>query len=180
MTSLEVFGRINSRFQTALLFHKENSELFSFLGLEGFHALHEHQYFDEAKNARSVKFYVIENHNRIIFDSNPQPVDQFPKTWAGLTRGSIKIDERAVQTKQSFDNYYTWEHDTLLFLQEQAKALADIGEIADYKFVISLLVDVQEELANVNQMILELEFCNYDPTHIIEMQSEYAQKYGAE
>lgn len=171
MTPLEVFEKINARFQTAILFHKESSDLFLFLGLKGFHKLHEKQYKDESKQSRNIKKFVIENHNHMIIDEAPQPIIAFPVDWLEKTRGSIPQDERIAQVKISFENYYKWETETRKAYLACAKELLGAGQLNDYEVVMNLVKDVQKEIVNINEILLKLEFTNYDATSILDMQT---------
>lgn len=182
MEPLEILTNINSRYQTAIAFHKESSDLFCFLGLPGFAALHEYQFISESKTSRELKKYIIENHNQVVLDEAPKEINILKPLVTSKNQSRLNITSRAAEemVKQAFIAYQKWETYQKKENEDASKNLLSSGDVTDHIFVSILAEDASRELVKLNQIILDMKLTDFDHSHIADLQpalkSEYRDK----
>lgn len=177
MSCEDLFRSIRERQIVALMFHDQSADLFDFLGLKGFKRMHEFQYLAESLEHRRLSRYYINHHNKLLFEGpldNPQVV---PMDWSKYTRFEVTIPVRKQSVERSFEDYYGWEYETREFLCQCSKRLLELGRIADFDMVNSLLLDVDMELKYLSRMIITLKSISYDPIQVEAMQQELHEHY---
>lgn len=181
MSNLDILSSVNDRYQTAAAFHKESSDLFYFLGLRGYAALHKYQFLDETLTGRRVKKYIIDHCNTLLPDSAPDDVNLARPlvTDKSLDRFDVGPDELKEIIRDAMQSYKGWEERTLSKYQECAKSLLDDGDVAAYSFMTGIVQDVSDELVKVGALILDLQNTDFDPVHIAELQPDMEAEYSA-
>lgn len=173
---------VNERLNTALYFHRKQADVFNFLGLHGFHAMHEYQYWDEAETARKLKDFVITHCGTLLFDTPPD-MDAIKFVPSGLeeTKREELTNENWMEfIETSFKAYLKWETETLIDYEETAAEFFKAGKIADYEFMSGLVRDVSQEKAELTNIILELQGTGYDLPTIVDMQDGLIKRYRRE
>lgn len=168
----EILARVSNRFVTAVKFHKESSELFTFIGLEGYAKLHLFQFLDESYSSYKVKEFIIQHCNYIFEDAEPIEVNIIGPLTTGLDRFDIQQSQMQEIVKSSFMAYKKWETDTLEEYEQCASELLQQNDIPAYKLLQDIIEDVNEEIQEIKEMILDLQFVDYDPVHISETQED--------
>jgi len=175
--SISLLMKINDNLITATLFHREQSDLMSFLSLRGFSELHEHQYSSESMIQRKVKHFLIRTYCVAPLDFIPESADVLKPLIGGKKRNELSSDDKCDIVKRSFRAYSDWEKSSLELYESVAKELASSGDIKAYSVAKCIVDDVAEELAMVNDMINSYALMNWDMAQIVGEQSELAEKY---
>lgn len=173
----EIYNEINSRQIVALMFHRQMSDYFDFLGLMGYKRLHECQYLCECKENLNVSRYYINHHGRLLSDSFSGEVKMIPAAWLTANRMSVGRATKQKAVEDGFNTYHSWETETKAVYEKYAYRLREIGHEADAIFVDCLVEDVDKELKNVERIILDLISTGYDMVYIVESQKEIHDKY---
>ena len=173
----EIFQKINARQIIALMFHDEMADFFDFLGLMGFKRMHEYQYLKESAEHRCIKRYYINHHNKLLEGLSIGDPDVIPDNWYNYTRFDVSMQVRKNAIETAFDQYKSWEDDTKEFYSRCAQKLMDMGFVADFNKVNSLISDVDMELKHLDRLIIEMKSCGYNEVYIVTMQDELHQKY---
>lgn len=79
--------------------------------------------------------------------------------------------------KQAWNVYLAWESATLEEYEGIAEKLFENGDIAEYKFVCGLIVDVSNELAMIADIIAAMRNMEYDMPTITSMQLDMKKNY---
>lgn len=177
MDALYLFKRVSDRYQTAISFHRENADLFRFLALPGFAALHEYQVIDETNAQRSIKRFVIDNYGVIYTDANPDNVNMLDPLLSGVDKYSMDNERKWRALQSSWSAYRDWEVETKEVQSEAAKILLDNGFIHDYTFMSALVDDVSSELVKLEAIMLDMRNTDFDMPHIQDMQTPLCDEY---
>lgn len=173
----EIYNEINFRQIAALMFHRQMSDYFDFLGLRGYKRLHEYQYLCESKENLRVSRYYINHHGKLLFDSFSGEVKMIPAAWLTANRISVGRATKQKAVEDGFNAYHAWEAETKTVYERYAVKLRETGHEADAIFVDCLVKDVDKELKKVERIILDLISTGYDMIYIVESQKEIHDKY---
>ena len=175
--SIELLQKISDRFNVAVTFHNEQSQLFTILSLQGFSELHNYQHLDELLTLKRLKTYIIRTFGEAPPDFIPEDAGILKPLLNGRNRQQIKHSERIEIVKQAWKSYSEWETETLSEYSAIAKKLHDSGEIASYEYVSTIVRDVSEELKRVNDTITAMENHNWDMSQITADQGTLTEAY---
>ena len=173
----EVYGIINARQVTALMFHSEMADMFGFLGLEGFKCMHEYQFLTESAGHRATKSCYLSHHDKILSDDEVRGIDIVPDEWLRYTRMDVTPSVRRQSVEKAMNEYLKWEKDTKEILCHCAAYLLDWHKMSDYEWVKCLINDVTEELKCLKELCLKLRASDYDMSYIVGIQDELCCKY---
>lgn len=172
-----IYNEINSRQIAALMFHRQMSDYFDFLGLRGYKRLHEYQYLCECKENLHMSRYYINHHGKLLSDSFSGEVKMIPEAWLSANRMSVGRSTKQKAVEDGFNAYHAWETETKAIYERYATRLREMGHESDAIFVDCLVEDVDKELKKVERIILDLISTGYDMVYIVESQKEIHDKY---
>jgi len=175
--SIKLLMEINDNLIMATLFHREQSDLMTFLSLRGFSALHEYQNICESDIQRRLKEFIIRTYCVAPLDFIPESADVLKPLIDSKKRNELSKDKKCDIVKQAFDAYEKWETQSLALYENVAKELSNAGDIKAYSIVKNIVDDVAEELAMVNDMINSYALMGWDMAQIVGEQNEIAEKY---
>lgn len=173
----EIFQSINARQITALMFHDQMADYFDFLGLMGFKRMHEYQYLSESAEHRALNRYYINHHNKILYSVDVASPHAIPDDWAKYTRFDVTPQVRTQAIKRALEQYNDWECETKEFYESCAKALLEMGHIADFNKVNDLVKDVDMELKTIDRLCITLSSVGYNDVYIATIQDELHERY---
>lgn len=173
----DVYHEINSRQIAALMFHRQMSDYFDFLGLRGYKRLHEYQYLCECKENLCLSRYYINHHGKLLSDRFSGEVKMIPDAWITANRISVGRSTKQKAVEDGFNAYHSWEAETKDVYEKYVAKLRESGHEADAIFVDCLVEDVDKELKKVERIILDLISTGYDMVYIVESQKEIHDKY---
>lgn len=176
----EVFSVIDARQIVALMFHDQMADYFNFLGLDGFKCMHEYHHLDESICRRKTKRYFIKHHNKLIEEAKVYDPNVIPSEWLKYSQFDVTPQVRIQAVQSGFKRYSEWEEETLDFYQRCATLLFELGNIADYNYVNELIDDVNDELAELHKLWLQLKAMNYDTSYTESIQEDLHTKYKRE
>lgn len=173
----QLYGELNKRMTTALMFHSEMSDYFNFMGLHGFKRMHEYQYFNESIGKRKLNRTYLDLHNMLISERGHEKVEVIPEDWYKHTRMDIDDSIVSKHTRLALKTYMEWEEETKQLLEDICHVMLDRGKITDYKVMACYLEDVTCELKKIYRLIEELNNVAYDVLYIMEKQKEIHDCY---
>lgn len=177
MSCPEIFMAIRDRQITALMFHSQMADLFDFLGLRGFKRMHEYQYLSESMDNRGLDRYYLNHHNKLLVGGHPRGVEVIPAEWGQYTRFDVTPQVRKQAVEKFLSRYRTWEVETKDLLSIYCKSLMDMGNVADFNKVNSLLEKVDQELKVLDRLILSLDSVSYDEVYMVSIQDSIHSTY---
>ena len=175
--SIELLSQVNNRYHMAILFHREQADLFWYLSLPGFAMMHEYQLAAESFIQRKIKRFIISTYNRVSPDDIPKTANIITPLIKGKSRKETNSSERWTAIKESFKAYETWEDATLREYERIAKQLSERGEIASYRFVSKVVEDVHTELSYISDLLLAYNSMDYDMPQIVSDQDTLFERY---
>lgn len=153
------------------------ADLFDFLGLSGFKRMHEYQYLAESMEHRALKRYYLNHHNKILYDGNIENPHVIPKEWEQYTRFDVTVQVRKQYIEKSFEEYNAWESETKKCYEDYAKALFDMGHVADFNRVNELVTDVDKELKYLDRLLITLRSVAFNEVYVATIQEEIHEEY---
>ena len=175
--SIKLFEEVNNRFVLAKIFHAENADLFCFLAMSGFQALHEWQLQDEGLTQRKVKRYAIESYNTIIYDEIPADANILEPLTKGLDRTKLSQDDVTNILQKAWRSYVSYEKGALKAYEDIASKLHSNGDISGFSFVMEICKDVRDELNRIQNMLLDYESMGWDSAELSGRQQDLADTY---
>lgn len=173
----EIYGIINARQVTALMFHSEMADMFGFLGLEGFKCMHEHQFLEESAGHRATKSYYLAHHDKILSDDEVKGIDVVPDEWLRYTRMDVTPSIRRQSIEKAMDEYLRWESDTKEIYSHCAAYLLEWHKIDDFNKVKHLVKCVSKELTKLKELCLKLRASDYSLDFIASIQDDLYCEY---
>jgi len=177
--SLQYLNNINNRLKTAVQFHLESADMYAYLSLYGFFAMHEWRTIDEQLCQRKLKLFTTRHCDMTPPDEPPVPANLLSPLTRNKARNEMSLDERWTAVKSGFEAWCRWETDSLEVYSATAKQLSDIGDMAAYKFVLKIVEEVDRELAFINDMITALSGMEWDMPTIVDKQDTWQELYAA-
>jgi hypothetical protein len=159
------------------MFHDQMADLFDFLGLMGFKRMHEYQYLSESAEHRALKRYYLNHHNKLLNELEVYRPKEIPDDWYRYTRFDVTQTVRTQAIEKAFTRYSDWEAETKELYESCAKALLDMGHVADYCKVKSLVCDVDMELKGLDRLFLTLKSTGFSDVYIASIQDELHECY---
>lgn len=173
----DVYGIINARQVTALMFHSEMADMFGFLGLEGFKCMHEYQFLEESAAHRATKSYYLSHHDKILSDDEVRGIDVVPDEWLRYTRMDVTASIRRQSVEKAMAEYLRWESDTKEIYSHCAEYLLNWHKMSDFKRVLHMVKEVSKELKCLKKIYLKLKASDFSLDYIVELQDELCCKY---
>lgn len=164
-----IFARINAHLIEGIMFHDQMYELYLFIRLYSFASLHKKQYFSESKTRKRLNKYFITHRNMLIEETKLNTSSIIPVEWYSKDRFSITPDDVRKATMYSVSSWVEWEKRTKELYTEGYNKLMELGFAAEADFILSIIRDVDEELAYAESLQLRLEAIGYDVIEILAM-----------
>lgn len=175
--SVDLLQKVSNRYMQAVIFHREQSDLFTTLSLSGFSALHSYQFIEETLTQRRLKIYQIRTYGECPIDYIPDGAGIIEPLLQNRNRLQITSEEQQAIIRKAFKSYSKWESETLQSYSEIGKLLFDNGDLSEYDFIREIISDVSEELKHINDLITQYESMSWDMGTIVEMQDTLEEKY---
>lgn len=177
MTVEQIFSKISAHMLQGLMFHEQTANYYDFLGLKGYKRMHEYHYFEESVAFRKLNRYFINNHCKLIEESEIEDPKVIPRNWYNYKRDDVDPNTKRNSIKTSMEAWKVWEAETLELYEKSYKELISIDEVATALFIKDLIYDVEHELKYVKRKILDLDTIEYDFSVIIPCQEELHELY---
>lgn len=174
MAAIDTLGEVCDRLTQGLMFHSDHASLHRLVGMRGFSRMHEHQFLCDSIAMRRVTDWAISHCGMLP----PQGQQSKPKTldpWMRVERTRIDAGNRRKAVSGSFDAWVDWESDTKATYQQAYDALMESGDVDAAAMVLDLVRDVSNELAEAEEMRLNLMVTSYDLPHMLELQDALAE-----
>jgi len=179
LNAIDLLNTLNSKYLSAVDFHRNLSDLYTWLSLEGYAAWHSYQMADELLMQRKIKKFIAENYNMPVPDVYNGSVDIFENYTSNLSRDKIPADRRLDIIKQTWEkDYIDWENAALSAYEDIAKRLLELGDIVAFNFVGRIISEVAGELARVKNKVIELQGHEWDMPQITAEQLELTDIYS--
>lgn len=164
---------IGERLLGGVMFHTEMTDLFSFLGLKGFHKWQKNQMCDEVKTLQKFKSHVMQYHHMLLnLDNAARPEPLIASDW--YNRSALDITQSDITNilRSTLDRYVQWEEETKRILYAEK---AELEWQCDKEYVGCLIKDVEEELAKVEELRQNIQITSFSPIFIQMLQKDYCK-----
>ena len=172
--SITLLEQVNKRYIEATSFHCNQANVFHYLALGGFNALHEYQYICESLTQRKIKRFIISTYHQL------KP-DEVIEDFKPQTQNKLRLDLTSTDVwqcvKNCFIEYRKWESSTLEYYESITKQLSGSGDIIGYDFVKTLAIEVHAELTHLTDMILGYNAIEWDLSQITDDQDTLLERY---
>ena len=176
----KLFNQIINHMLEGMMVHEQLANYFNFLALEGYKCCHNYHYIEESSSYRRIQQYYIDHYNRILPEPQPSIIKVIPPNWYDITRQDISVNAKKEGIQKGILAWRNWEYETKKLYEQTYNQLINLGEIAGADKIRKLIIDVDNELAEVEQIQLEVLSINFDLTVIIPeqkaLQKEYSKK----
>ena len=172
--SIALLEQVNNRFCAAVSFHQNQANVFHYLALGGFNALHEYQYLCESLTQRKIKRFIISTYHQLKPD---ETVEDFKPSIQNKLRLDLTSTDVWQCVKDSFSAYRKWESSTLEYYENIAKQLSSSGDIIGYDFVKNLAIEVHAELAHLTDIVIGHNAIEWDMSQILDDQDILLERY---
>lgn len=173
----EVYKNMSSHMIRGLMLHDELTKIFDYLNLDGYSALHKHNYEHENDNYRKLNKYYINHHNKLIQEENIDYKSIIPPNWYNYYKQDVDDNTKRNAVKTYMQKWVDWEKYTKQFYEKCFKDLFDEGNVASACFVNCFIQDVDDELKKAERYVITCEMLNYDLPWIISEQERIKKKY---
>lgn len=155
-----------------VMFHSEMAYLFTFLKLDGFKCLHEHQVAEEMCELKDLMDYYIKHHHKLLKIDSAEKIQVIPEAWYG--HNNTELDSGTVKNtvNKAFQEYLSWEEETKKQLDECANYFYEQGEMEDFHEIRKMIKGVHHEIACVQDIIFNLKMHDYDINYIEKYQKK--------
>lgn len=177
MTLEEIFSQIAQHMVVGLMFHSQACDFFNFLGLKGYSKCHKYHYFEENNNYKCVCDYYISHFNKLVIEQPFENPNLIPVNWYHYTRQDMDSATRTTAIKTGFEKWVQWERDTKKLYEYYYQCLVAINEFAAAFVIKEYIRDVDNELAEAEQKLLNLESIQYNISDIMNEQDEMYEEY---
>lgn len=172
-----IFNRLMNHLLEGMMVHEQLANYFNFLVLEGFKCCHDYHFLSETLSFRRIQRYYIEHYNKLLSAPQPNTIEVIPPNWYNTTRQEMNSNLKQESVKKGMLAWRNWEYETKKLYEQLYKDLISIDEIASAEQVRKLVVDVDEELAEVEQMQLEILSTDVDLSMIVPEQKTLCKEY---
>lgn len=153
-----------------LMVHDGLYQMFLFLNLYVFANQQEEQYKDENKSYRLLNKYYITHRNMLINQSKPDAsISPIPDDWYQKNRFDVSQEDIKKSVSYAINLWVDWERNTKELYTDGYNKLMEYGFAAEADFISKFIIDVDEELARAESLLLELEAMKYDVIEIVKM-----------
>ena len=158
--------------------HSQLSDYFGFLSLIGYQECHLYHYYEENKNYKSVGDYYLKHYNKLLAEAPFKNPNVIPEDQNKYERQQVTDGVRKEAVISGIDYQVYWEKETKKFYEDKYKELIQLNEIAGAEEIKKYIVDVDYELAEAEQLQLELKAINFEMNDIIIAQGDVHKKYS--
>lgn len=174
----EIYETIISHMSKGTKFHDSMMDLYIFMGLDGFHKMHEYQYLCESMKRRQIKSYVIEHMNFLVKDEcDEQDLSFISPTWYDYSRHVVTPEVKQQYIKPSFQAYWQWEQETKELLSYCANELMYMGEMAYFNEIMKMVDEIEEEIQMLEKLMIKLESVDFKMEYVLDIQEEICDFY---
>lgn len=153
-----------------VMFHGEQTDVFEFLNYKGFTEMHRKRTFEEYKNFRDMRDFLISTKNTIEKVPYSDRKNTIPDIFYSATKMQVKPQERKKYTKDSFDKYLSWENYALEKYKKNYSELVSAGDITLANKVNEIICETSNELSDLTRLYIELENTEYGAHHLERIQ----------
>lgn len=178
MEAVKLLSEVLDRYQTAMAFHWESQNLFYWLSLKGFSAIHEYQFYDETRSAQKLKEYIIDRYGVVVLDKGPDNPEILTMIDQGQDRIDVDPEQKWKLIQGAWEKYRLWELSTRKEYQRIATDLLNAGKVDDFQYISKLIEDVSLEIVKIEEIILDMSGTNYDLPHISDLQPSLEDQYN--
>lgn len=177
MTIEEIFSNISTHMAKGLLIHNQMASLYGFLNLRGYQKCHEYHYYEESCNYRCLQNFFLSHCNKMIHENVVEQPEIIPNNWYKFTKIEVDVNNKRSAVKDLMKKWVEWEKETKTLLELSYKQLYELGEIDCALKIAYFIKDVSKELADAQEIHINLESMGYDIVYIIDWQPDLYKQY---
>ena len=177
MTVADIYSQIAQRMIEGLMTHSQLADYFGFLGFKGYQEQHIYHYFEENKNYKCIAKYYLEHYNKLLIEQPFKNPNVIPEDQYQFSRQQVSDEVRRTALIAGIERQVYQERETKSFYEQKYDELVHLSEIAGAEEVKKYIIDVDYELAEAEQMHLELLAINFSMEDIVIAQEDIRKKY---
>jgi len=162
MTVSEIASKVLAHQIEGLMLHEQMAEYYRFLGLENYAEMHDWHYSEENARFKFIRDYYIHHYNMLPPRFTTHNPNLIPDGWYRYNRDDVDNSTKKNAVKNGLNAWREWEEDTKKMYQQLYTELIKIEEIAFACNVKSLILDVDQELADAMTYCLKHNSIDYD------------------
>ena len=127
---------------------------------------------EEMKGCRKLSHYYLTHFHKLVVVGQIETHEILPNSWYKYTTQQIDTNSKRNAVKELMGKWIEWEKSQKKIYEEMYNELTNMREIAAASQVLKDVLDVDEELADAQKVLIEIEGTNYDMTYITELQNK--------
>lgn len=163
-----IFAAINSHMVEGVMLHDQLYQLFLFLRLNKYAKEQKKRYDEESKARQKLNEYYIKHRNSLIDNKRVIINDLIPVEWYQKDRFSIEGGDVSKAVRYAINTWTDWERRTKDLYADSYGSALRLGFMAEADYILTLVKDVDKELAEAEDLHLFLEAINYDVIEIMD------------
>lgn len=177
MTIDDIFSDISTHMVEGLMTHDQLATYYCFLNMQGYAKCHLYHYLSESKEYIDLKRYYHKSHNKLIKEKPVTNPKLLPESWYGHYMEDVDTTTKKSAIKTGIESWIDWETETMKLYSKAYKDALSLNEVADTRYIGTLVDGAAKELASAKSTYILLQSCNFDMVMITEMQEDKAKKY---
>ena len=171
--SVALLEKVNNNLLRAVQFHRLQADIFHFLALSGFNALHEYRYLCESLKQRELKRFIVSTCHELLSEEHIEPnITPFSKNRLGVTS-----NENWQCVKKCFMDYRAWESSSVALYEEIASTLSSDGDVISYDYIKELCLETHAELRHLTDMILAYNAVDWSLEQVLHDNDTLTERY---
>lgn len=176
MAANDILGEVADRLVGGMMLHSDHADLMCFLGLKGLKRYHEKGYHDDAMKLRKTHRMSIKYTGMLLPQSSQERSDDLD-AFMNYSRHDLDTEAKRNALEGAMKSWAEWEQGTVIAYSRAARDLWGINEAVLWKKVFKWQREAEKELAMVHKLMCEMETCDWDMCHILDMQGPLHERY---
>ena len=176
MAAIDVLGEVADRLVEGMMFHSDHADLMCFIGLRGLKRYHECGYHDDAKMFRKVHRMGVKYCGKLVPNGDQRSIDVLAP-YMTYTQGEMDAKGKRDALMNSMQAWVSYEEETVKVYSRAARDLWGMGESTLWEKVFQLQKKAEHELALAMKLHHEMQACDYDMCHVLDMQKAMHERY---
>ena len=168
MSASDVLGVVCDRLVGGMMFHADHADLCRLMGFENLAGHHDDGFLHDSKAHSKVRRLTV-LHTCVIAPSGKQDRTHTLDRWQGVKREGVSREQRESAIRDAMVDWCDWEQSAAATYNNAYRRMLECGHMALADLMRRLAEDTEDELAEARKMYAEMEACDWDMSHILEM-----------
>lgn len=173
-----IFSELAAHMRKGLRLHDQMGNIYGFLNLNGYQRCQEYHYYSESISYKKLHEYFTFHFYKLIEYAEESYENIIPESWYKHVKNDVDVNTKRNAIKETMQTWIKWEQETIQLLTKSYYETIELKNFAAAAFILSLLEDVEDEVAIANEDYNNLESINYDMVEIVDQQDAIYKKYN--